>query len=104
MKYGKKLKWLIKNKGFSQKDIALKLDIPESTLSNWITKDNPDIESIEAVCRALKVPLSHFFSDPDKDSLIEVTDQERELLKAFREFSDDRRVKVLRIVKELGEF
>jgi len=101
--YGKKLKWLIKNKGFSQRDIAIKLGLPESTISALMYKEFPDLEKIDAICKVLNVPISRIFLS-DTDSLIEVTEQERELLTAFRDFSDSKKVKVLRIVKDLGEF
>lgn len=101
--YGKKLKWLIRNKGFSQRDIAARLGLPESTVSALMYKEFPDLEKIDAICKVLNVPISRIFMS-DTDNIVEVTDQERDLLKAFRGFSEERRVKVLRIIKELGEF
>jgi len=101
--YGNKLKWLIKNKGFSQREIAAELDIPESTLSDWTHMPYPAIESIEAICSILKTPLSRFFADLESDSTVEITPQEARLLKIFNEFPEEKREAVLRILEGMRD-
>lgn len=104
MHYGNRIKWLIKNKGFSQREIATALDVPETTLSNWTLTEYPGIEAVESVCGVLGISVSRFFADLDSDSVIEVTAQERALIKAFGEFSEEQREKLLRIVEGLKGF
>jgi transcriptional regulator with XRE-family HTH domain len=101
--YGNKLKWLIKNKGFSQREIAAALDISESTLSYWTHMPYPSVESIEAICNILKIPISRFFVDLDNDSTVEITPQEARLLKIFNEFPEEKREAVLRILEGIRE-
>lgn len=100
MNYGNRLKWLIKNKGFSQRDIAADLSVPESNMSHWTSIDYPPLEIIESACRVLEIPVSRFFAE-DSDQLIEVSPEEMQLLKAFGEFPEERKRELLRIVEIL---
>lgn len=104
MHYGNRLKWLIKNKGFFQKDIAAALNVPENTLSDWTAKEFPPLERIEAVCSVLQIPVSRFFIDPDNDLSIEPTARESELLRIFNDFSEEQQEKVLRMLELMKEF
>jgi len=103
MNYGNRLKWLIKNKGFSQREIALSLDVPESTLSDWTSLEYPSLESIESICVILQIPLSRFFAE-DSDSFVEVSAEEMQLLMAFGEFSEERKIEILKVIDILKGF
>jgi len=103
MNYGSRLKWLIKNKGFSQRDIAVELGVPESTMSHWTTTDYPPLDQIESICRILQIPVSRFFAE-DSDQYVEVSLQEQELLKVFNTFSDEQKEKLLEVVDILKGF
>jgi transcriptional regulator with XRE-family HTH domain len=100
MNYGDRLKWIIKNRGFSQRDVSLKLGIAETTLSTWISKEFPPLEAIESVCRILEIPVSRFFAE-DSDSYVEVSGEEMQILKTFGEFPEERRRGLLRIIEIL---
>jgi len=100
MNYGDRLKWIIKNRGFSQRDVALKLGIAETTLSPWISKEFPPLEAIESVCRILQIPVSRFFAE-DSDSYVEVSAEEMQILKAFGEFPEERKSELMRIIEIL---
>ena len=57
-------------------------DIPQSTISSWYKKDMlPSITSLEKVCKAFDITISHFFAE--EDSLIEVTVEQKEMLKKW---------------------
>lgn len=103
MNYGTRLKNLIKNKGYSQKEIAAMLNVPETTLSDWTIKDVPPLESIVSVCNILQVSVSRFFSE-EGESFVELTSQERDLVKAFGEFTEEKRRDLLRILEILKGF
>ncbi|PKL17923.1 MAG: hypothetical protein CVV49_08495 [Spirochaetae bacterium HGW-Spirochaetae-5] len=103
MNYGSRLKWLIKNKGFSQRDIAADLGVPESTMSHWTTTDYPPLDQIESICKILQIPVSRFFAE-DSDSYVEVSPEEMELLKVFGEFSEEQREKLLEVIDILKGF
>jgi len=103
MNYGSRLKWLIKNKGFSQRDIAVELGVPESNMSYWTTTDYPPLDQIESICRILQIPVSRFFAE-DSDQYVEVSPQEQELLKVFNAFSDEQKEKLLKLIEVLKEW
>jgi len=103
MHYGNKLKWLIKNKGLSQRDVAQRLNVPETTLSGWTLNEYPPLDAIESVCRVLQIPVSRFFAE-DSDSYVEVSPEEMQLLKAFGEFPEERRKELLRIIEMLKKW
>jgi len=97
MHYGNKLKWLIKNKGLSQRDVAQRLNVPETTLSGWTLNEYPPLDAIESVCSILQIPISRFFAE-DSDLYVEVSPDEMQLLKAFWEFPEGRKRDLLRII------
>jgi transcriptional regulator with XRE-family HTH domain len=100
MHYGNRLKWLIKNKGFTQKDVAVTLGVPETTLSDWTVKEFPPLEAVESICGILQIPVSRFFAE-DTDQFIEVSTEEMQLIKSFGEFTEERQRELLRVIEIL---
>lgn len=94
MNYGYKIKWLIKNKGLSQRDVAKGINVPEMTLSNWTRMEFPPLEGIVLVCNYLQEPLSRFFLDEDA-----FTVQEKELFEEFSRFSPDQQGLIISMLK-----
>lgn len=63
MSFGKKLYELRKQKGLSQEDLAVDLNISQSSISNYeqnFTK--PDIVFLEKVSLYLNIPIEDFFT------------------------------------------
>jgi transcriptional regulator with XRE-family HTH domain len=100
MHYGNRLKWLIKNKGFSQRDVAADLSVAESTVSEWTVKEFPPLEAVASVCRVLEIPVSRFFAE-DSDQFVEVSPEEMQLIKVYGEFSEEQKEKVMRMIELL---
>ena len=61
--YGKKLKNLREHYGYSQRELAEKLDIPSTTLSFWERADYPSLEGIIKFCGVFNMSLWEFFID-----------------------------------------
>lgn len=95
MNFGNKIKWIIKNRGLSQREVAAMIEVPESTLSRWTSMDYPDLKDIEAICKALDIPLYRFFSDVD------LSVNEKELLRAFGKLSPDQQARLIEFLKSL---
>jgi transcriptional regulator with XRE-family HTH domain len=98
--YGKKLKWMIKSAGYSQKDFAVILGVSESTLSRWIMKDVPELDGIVAVCGALNVPLAKFFAEKNDVSLV-LSDSEKELLSIFKVIRPEKQAAVIEFLRQI---
>jgi transcriptional regulator with XRE-family HTH domain len=61
--YGEKLKKIRDYYGYSQRDLADKLEVPYSTLSFWERADYPSLEGIVKICEFFKINIWEFFID-----------------------------------------
>ena len=61
MKYGSRLRELIKSSNFNQVEVAEKIGVSKSTISFWINSEYPPLDGVESVCNALDMPLYRFF-------------------------------------------
>ena len=62
--FGKKLSELRKTKGLSQEQLAIDLNISQSSISNYesgITK--PDTDILQKIAEYFCIPVAYFFSD-----------------------------------------
>ncbi|HOP27919.1 MAG TPA: helix-turn-helix transcriptional regulator [Spirochaetota bacterium] len=78
--YGEKLKKIRDYYGYSQRDLADKLEVPYSTLSFWERADYPSLEGIVKICEFFKINIWEFF--------IEDFEEFKKILPDFIETSD----------------
>lgn len=80
---GKRIREFREDRGMSQKELADKIGVSNSRVSNWEQGINrPDADILADLCRALKVSPSelldvHLSTD-------ELSDQERKVVQAYR--------------------
>jgi len=77
-------------KGMSQKELAEKLGVSQSAVTNWIKgKNAPDIEMVAQICDALEISVSDLFgadgSKPDA-KLEQATSIFQELRPDFQDY------------------
>lgn len=61
IKIGKKIKQLRKNKGMTQEELELKVDISRSTISNYETgRRTPHLQDLQKIAAAFGVGLEYF--------------------------------------------
>ena len=62
------LGYFLSLRGMSQKELAIKLDVSQSAVTNWIKgKNSPDIEAVVRICRCLDISVEDLFGiDADK--------------------------------------
>lgn len=85
MKYeiGKRIRKYRENLGLSQKELAEKIGVSNSRISNWEKGINrPDADILADLCRALKVSPSNLLDV--RLSTDELNDKERQLIKSYR--------------------
>lgn len=82
--YGARLRTFLRKKSLSQKELAQMLGVPESTVSFWVNAQYPPLESIDRICRALEIPLAHFFSTDD--DVVYLTDSEKQFVRIYNQF------------------
>ncbi|GHT74611.1 transcriptional regulator [Bacteroidia bacterium] len=62
--FGKKLLELRKQKGISQEQLAIDLNISQSSISNYESgATKPDTDILQKIAEYFKVPVAYFFSD-----------------------------------------
>ncbi len=61
--YGDKLRKLREHYGYSQRELAEKLDIPSTTISSWERTDYPSLEGIIKISKFFNTNLWEFFLD-----------------------------------------
>lgn len=72
-----------KNKGYKQSELALKLNVKNTTISNWekgISK--PDFDNIQKLCDLLDVDANYFFNTKSLHTHLSYV--EEEIIKKFR--------------------
>jgi transcriptional regulator with XRE-family HTH domain len=90
MKYGNRLKLLVKEAGFGQNEFASKIGIAGSTMSIWCNAEYPPLEGIEKICNALDMPLYRFFmSTKDIEDFMGVDPEWLEMGKAIQPLSSN---------------
>lgn len=61
----------ISESGYSQKEIAEKLGVSKSSVTNWIKgKNSPDVELVIPICRLLNISVREFYGEPDTETPI----------------------------------
>lgn len=74
------LAYYLKNSPLSQKEIADKLGVSKSSITNWLAGDNsPNIETLAKLCQILGVKMSEMLSDK-----VEITQSEKTILNKYR--------------------
>lgn len=96
--YGNRIKKIVKKAGLSQKQVAQKLNVPESTFSNWIKVEYPPLEAIEKICGVMNIELWEFFLDEKNIALKTGTifpAEQMNFLKIFNQLPSKKRELIL---------
>ena len=79
---GKKLKQLRKSKGMTQEDVAQKVDITRSTISNYeIGRRTPNLNDLSALAGVFGVGLDYFGISP-KDEAFDLIARAKEIFES----------------------
>lgn len=102
----KNLKKYINNKNISRKELSKVLDVPYSTLSDWINaKIYPRIDKIELLADYFKIEKSDLIEDKSKteyiDKVIPTSDKEKEVIESFKQLNSEGQDKVVSYTKDL---
>ena len=84
---GGRIRLYRKQSGLTQEQLAQKIDVTKSRVSNWEQGINrPDADIIGKICRALNVSPSNLLDVHLSDD--ELTQHEKEVITAYREKAD----------------
>lgn len=97
--YGSKLKELIKERGFSQKQVAALLAVSETTFSGWCTGEYPPLDAIERVCNVIGVPIYRVFVDENEIAKnYNIPAEYLVLIQAFQRLPENQRLDYLELL------
>ena len=65
--YGTKLKNLIKDSGYTLKEISERIDVPASTIASWYKSEYPPLDSIIKMCEFFKINVWEFFINDNEE-------------------------------------
>ncbi len=57
-------------RGWSEYELAMQANIPQSTISTWYRKSQqPTIASLEKICKGLGITISQFFAEEGSETI-----------------------------------
>lgn len=87
----KNLGYYLSLKGITQKELAKKLNVSQSAVTNWIKgKNSPDIELVAEICDILDISVTELFgvntNEPEAElSTDQYTETERQIILQYRQ-------------------
>ncbi len=106
MKFGSRLKELIKSANFSQADLADKIGVSRSTISFWVNSEYPPLDAIETVCKELDIPLYEFFMTEEqikKTMPDDIDPIQIELIRTLNNLPDEKHIAILEAFCKIAE-
>ena len=98
-----KLRKLLKNRGWTEYKLSKYSGLSESTIGNIFSRNTvPSISTLEAICKAFGITLSHFFSD-DENELVELNDDLKELFNDWITLSKEQKEAVKNLLKTMNK-
>ena len=89
MNFGRKLKGLIEEKGITQKELSLQLNIAPSTVSSYVQNTRePDFATLKLIAEYFNVTIDYLLGCKTEHIS---TRQEDEILRIFRCLTDEQR-------------
>jgi len=99
---GSRIKKARNNKGYTQEELALKLEVDRSTVASWETgRRDPDTSTLFKIAKLCEVPIGWLFGDLDikKIDLVDLLENEKTQITAGgRPLTPEERIKILEIV------
>lgn len=96
----KKIDWHRMQRGWSEYELALHAELPQSTISTWFRKGQlPTIRSLEKVCNAFGLTLSQFFAE--EGDLITLNAEQKELLDSWSALSPKQKELFLELFRQM---
>lgn len=90
MNFGDKLRILIEDKDMTQKELAAQLNIAPSTVSSYVQNTRePDFETLKKTADYFQVTTDYLLGYKSNHS--KTTSQEDDLLRVFRQLSDEQK-------------
>ena len=97
----KRINQLRIERGWSEYELSVKSEIPQSTISSWYRKNMvPTFPSIRKISNAFDITMAQFFVD-DNDDVMSITPQQRRLLIYSAKFEPEQLEAIINMLEKL---
>ena len=104
MAFGERLKGILEQKEISQKKFALKLNVSESAISDYVNNRRlPNILLVKDFARELNVSVEYLLEFQANPEAVTVSPQETELIKTLRKLPREKRDVIFSLIEMLAE-
>ena len=87
-------------RNWSEYDLAKHSGLTQSTISTWYRKNQtPTIQSLEKICNAFGITLSHFFADGD--DTVALTLEQRDMLDHWSALNPQQKQVIMDLLKNM---
>lgn len=96
----KRIKQLMKERGWSYYRLAKEAKISHSTITNIFNRNNaPTLPTLEAICKAFGITLAQFFSE--KDTSAQLTEEQYILFARWSTLTEEQKQLLLDLMKTM---
>ena len=93
-----RIRKLLDDRNWSMYKLSKLSGVSQSTLSNMFSRNNdPSISTLEDICKAFGITLSHFFANDGE--LVVLTKEQSEMLEKWSTLSDEQKSALLKLLK-----
>ncbi|MBC8571447.1 helix-turn-helix domain-containing protein [Zongyangia hominis] len=100
MDFLKRLDELLAQKGWSTYQLAKASGLTQSTISAWYKKNyQPNIQSLEAICKGLGLSISEFFADGSTPNSL--TEEQLAMFERWSTLSSEQKALILKLIENM---
>ncbi len=93
----KKLRQLLKDRGWTEYRLSKECGLSESTLANIFRRNTlPSISTLEAICGGFGITVSQFFAEGD---MVEMTPEIKELFDSWVSLTTEQKNAVMQLIR-----
>lgn len=95
-----RIKYLMKQRNWSQNQLAENASIPQSTVNSWFANSIlPSIFSIEQICKAFDITLSEFFIVSEEEPIL-LTHSQQNILRITARYTPEELYPLLKFLEQ----
>lgn len=96
-----KIKYLMKQRNWSEYRLVKESGLPPSTISNIFHRNTlPSIPTLEAICNTFGLTLSQFFANAP---IVDLTPEQYDLLQLWAKLTDTQKELIIHLMLELTQ-
>ena len=98
-----RIQQLMQGQGLTKYGLSRISTVPPSTINNIFLGTSPTVYTLEQICDAFGITLSQFFTDPEKETLYPLTEEQKLLVEKWGKLSKEQKKALIGCRKQLEE-